>query len=424
MNSVDGTRPDCPPCAGIQRPRESGVPVAATDQLAESERRLRLALQATHLSLWEWDIVEDRIPWTPGLQTLTGLTAERFDGSRAGMLKLAHPEDRAMLAAALDRALDGRHEFHSEYRIVRPDGAVRWIAEHGQVMRDAAGRPLRMIGTLADVTRRRHIEEALREARDGLERRVDERTRELAQANAALRNEVAERRVAEARVRGLIARLVSASEDERRRIGHELHDTFGQQLSVMLLQLNALRRLHADPSVPSAQLAQIDRLLETARQLDEALDRVESELRPPAIDELGLDAALVHNVQAWSADTGIPVELHDEPLHGLRLSPLVETTVYRVVQEALANVRRHAQATEVRLAIDRGADELRVTIADNGRGFERAAAPADKRYPRGLGLTGMRERAALVAGELEIVSKPGRGTTVRLLIPLNAPAAR
>jgi PAS domain S-box-containing protein len=413
MNCVDDTRPHAPLAGPRDRRASSNV-----DQLTESERRLRVALQASGLSLWDWDIVTDRIPWSTGLQTLTGVTAERFVGSRAGMLKLAHPDDRPMLTAALDRALAGDDDFHIEYRIVRPDGAVRWIAEHGQVLRDAAGRPLRMIGTVADVTRRRHTESTLRDVRDDLERRVEERTRELARANAALRTEVAERRSAEARVRGLVTRVVTAAEDERRRIAHELHDTFGQQLSLMLLQLAGLRRQIDDGEPTPAQIAQVERLFDTVRNLDEALDRVESELRPPALDELGLEAALAHTAHSWTADSGIPVALNDAGLRDLQLPPLAETTVYRIVQEALANVRRHARAQHVTLDIAREGQELRVTIADDGRGFDMTANAAIDPRARHLGIVGMRERAALVAGALEIRSEPGRGTTVTLRLPL------
>ncbi len=413
MNCVDGTRPHAPPVGT----RDHG-PRAVGEPLADSERRLQVALQASGLSLWDWDIVADRIPWSPSLQTLTGLTAERFVGSRDGMLQLAHPDDRSPLTAALDRALAGNGEFHAEYRIVRADGAVRWISGHGHVLRDATGRPLRMIGTVADVTQRRHTDSALREAREDLERRVDERTRALALANAALRTEVAERRAAEARVRDLVMRVVGAAEDERRRIGHELHDTFGQQLSLMLLQLSTLRRrVETDPAAP-ALLDLVERLFATTRHLDEALDRVESELRPPALDELGLEAALAHTAHAWTADSGISVALHDEGLRDLHLTPLAETTVYRIVQEALANVRRHARASRVELRVERVDDELHVTIADDGRGFATAGAAVDPRS-RSLGLVGMRERAALVAGVLDIRSEPGRGVTVSLKIPLH-----
>ncbi len=418
MNCVDGTRPHAP-LAGTNAPCSR----RDAELLAESERRLQIALRASGLSLWDWDIVNDRIPWSPGLQTLTGLMAERFVGSRAGMLKMAHPDDRASLSAALDRALAGHGDFHTEYRIVRPDGAVRWIAEHGHVLRDTTGRAVRMIGTVCDVTRQRRTESALRDVRDGLERRVDQRTRDLALANAALRAEVAERRAAEARVRDLVTRVVGAAEDERRRIGHELHDTFGQQLSLMLLQLTTLRRQLANDPAACAQLQVVERLVCTARHLDEALDRVESELRPPALDELGLEAALAHTAHAWSADSGIPIALHDEGLRDLNLTPLAETAVYRIVQEALANVRRHARASHVVLRVDRVDGALHVTVADDGRGFAEAGNALDRRS-RSFGLVGMRERAALVAGALDIHSEPGRGVTVSLKIPLHTTPVR
>jgi signal transduction histidine kinase len=254
-------------------------------------------------------------------------------------------------------------------------------------------------------------------------RQLKERTRELAQANEALREQIAARHAAEAHVRALAMRLVSATEDERRRIAHELHDTFGQQLSLMQLQLAVLRRQAEQQPAASTQLAQIDRLFDSARELDEALDRVESRLRPPALDELGLEAALAQAARAWTADSGIPIALQDGGLRDVRLPPQVETTVYRVVQEALANVRRHAHAHRVVLNIRRDEDGLRVSIADDGRGFEQGVASSGDRGARHLGLVGMRERAALVSGALDIESRPGRGATITLRIPLPGPPA-
>lgn len=418
MNCVDATRPPAPLDGTSERcPRPDAGP------LVETEGHLQLALQASGICLWDWDIVDDRIPWSPGLQTITGLPADRFVGSRAGLLKLAHPDDRALLTAELESALAGPGELHTEYRIVPPDGVVRWIAQHGHLLRDPAGRPLRMIGTVADVTQRRRTESALRDVRAGLERCVDERTRALALAKAALRTEVAERVAAEARVRELVTRVVGAAEDERRRIAHELHDTFGQQLSLLLLQLSALQRQLAQDTAAPKRLELVERLFATARDLDEALDRVESELRPAALDELGLEAALARTAHEWTADSGIPVALHDEGLRDLHLTPLAETAVYRIVQEALANVRRHACASHVVLRAEQVDEELRVTIADDGRGFAKASATTDQ-GPRSFGLTGMRERAALVAGALDVRSEPGRGVTVALRIPLHPSPVR
>ncbi|MET0208921.1 MAG: PAS domain-containing sensor histidine kinase, partial [Burkholderiaceae bacterium] len=394
---------------------ERAADATARDALADSERRLQLVLHAAQQSIWEWDIRNDTIAWSAAIGALTGISADRFDGSRAGLLQMTHPDDRPVLDAALDHALAG-HPFRTECRIVRSNGHVRWIASHGQVLRDAKGTPLRLIGTVADVTQRRNSEMALREARYGLERRVRERTEELARANALLQGEVAERRAAEDRVRRLLARLVGAVEEERRRIARELHDTFGQQLSLLVLQLSTLRR---NRELPPTAVEQANALISSAQQLDDALDRLEYELRPPALDELGLEAAIVNHVQSWSAGTGVEVRLDVGGLHDLRLPPVVETTIYRVVQEALANVRRHAQATTVRLATERSGTELHITIDDDGRGFDVAALARERRFPRGLGLTGMRERAALVAGEIEITSEIGQGTNLRLLVPVN-----
>jgi signal transduction histidine kinase len=153
---------------------------------------------------------------------------------------------------------------------------------------------------------------------------------------------------------------------------------------------------------------------EIARRLDDEIDRLSHELRPLALSDLGLEGVLRRHVEGWSRDTGIVADAETTTLGPGRFSFVIETTVYRVVQEALTNVAKHARATHVSLLAERRANELRIIVEDDGRGFD--ARPAYD--PRQLGLNGMRERAALVGGEVQIESSPGRGTTVFLTIPL------
>jgi signal transduction histidine kinase len=266
------------------------------------------------------------------------------------------------------------------------------------------------------VTARKRAEDELRQTRHALEVRVRARTAELAQANAALQTEVAERRTAERQVRALLGQLVGAEEEERRRLSRELHDTVGQHLAALSLGLASLER---HPECAKVLGEPIRQLQHAARELDGAIDRVSHELRPPALDDLGLADALRRYAGTWAEESGTAIDVHLHGLQWVSLAAALETTVYRVVQEALTNVRKHAQARRVGLIAERRGSLLRVIVEDDGRGFD-AAEPAAAPHPgRRFGLRSMAERALLVDGRLEIESTPGQGTTIYLTVPLD-----
>jgi two-component system sensor histidine kinase UhpB len=202
-------------------------------------------------------------------------------------------------------------------------------------------------------------------------------------------------------------RALGAQEGERLRIARELHDEIGQQLTALLLQLTSVRR-HAGPELQEA-------LLEAHGLARDSLDdirRVARELRPEALDDLGLPSALAALAERLAQQAGLRVQRDVQPV----LPPLTdeeELVVYRVAQEALTNVLRHAGTDEARMRLQVRGDQLVLDVADSGRGFEPARASA-------TGLLGMRERALLVGGRLEIRSRPGHGTQVRLALPLRS----
>jgi signal transduction histidine kinase len=241
---------------------------------------------------------------------------------------------------------------------------------------------------------------------------VEERTAELARANDALKAEMLERQQAERARADLLGRLVFAQEDERRRIGREMHDRFGEHLTALGHRLAGLRGVCADQ--PHA-LTQIDALEEIAAHLDRDVDALVWELRPTALDDLGLPAALAHHVRTWSTHCGVSAELHTAGLTGARVASAVETTLYRITQEALTNVAKHSSATHVDILLERRPDHVSLIVEDNGVGFVTGEA---QEPARGAGLSGMRERAALIGATLQVESSPGRGTTILVRTPV------
>jgi len=210
-------------------------------------------------------------------------------------------------------------------------------------------------------------------------------------------------------------RIITAQEGERQRLAHELHDTLGQFLSALNLRLSLL---HSAEGILPTVSDELGRLRALTSQIDHEVDRLTIELRPPALGHLGLADALRSYVEEWIATSGIPVEMLITGLNDHRLAPAAETTAYRIVQEALSNVLKHAQATAVSVIVERTSSMLRVIVEDNGVGFERSQSTPDGTGGRQVGLIGMLERATLAGGEVTIESAPGAGTTIYLHIPL------
>jgi signal transduction histidine kinase len=230
--------------------------------------------------------------------------------------------------------------------------------------------------------------DALAGANAGLERRVEERTAQL---------------------QALVGKLIAAQEDERRRVSRELHDETSQLLSALGMALHA--RV-ADGAVPDARELQsiVDRL-------HDGVQRLIVNLRPSTLDDLGLAAAIAGLAGSQLRRAGIETRCELAGLQDVRLDPAVEIALFRIVQEALQNILRHAGATAVLVQAEFDGSGVRIEVEDDGVGFEPAAVRPDERTLRGIGLLGMRERAELVGGRLAIESAAGRGTRVRIDVP-------
>jgi signal transduction histidine kinase len=248
--------------------------------------------------------------------------------------------------------------------------------------------------------------------------KLDERTRALAEAKASLKAEVRERHEAEKRVRQLWRRLIIAQEEERRRIARDLHDHIGQQLTALQLHLAALgRRGPADREWQT----QFEQTQESLEQLDRDLDLFTWELRPAAIYDLGLAPALTDFVAGFAKNYGIRANFELLCLATPRLAPETEINLYRIAQEALNNIHKHAGATSIDVFLQQRDKHIVLSIIDNGRGFDPRIA-ADGTRGSGLGLLGMRERASLIGATISIETG-SRGTSVIVTVPAGSPLA-
>lgn len=213
-------------------------------------------------------------------------------------------------------------------------------------------------------------------------------------------------------LRSLASQVIRAQEDERRRISRELHDDTAQVLFAQLLRLTTLKS-SPDPVIHATAAA----LEEMTAEALEGVRRLALELRPPALDDLGLSAALGELAQRFAEQLDIPIDYQARGLRG-RLPSEIELVLYRVAQEALTNIAKHANATVVSVDIDRNSNDVTLSIRDDGVGFDRSATAISDGRGLGLGLFGMEERVALVGGRFRIWSQIEVGTEIFAFIPL------
>jgi signal transduction histidine kinase len=300
--------------------------------------------------------------------------------------------------------------------------AVRHGIQDYLIKGQAYGRQLAR--SLRYAIERKRAEEALKKAdvvlqqeRSQLERKVRDRTSELRTLNEALQTEIRQRQSAEESHQSVRRLLSEAQETERGRISRELHDRLGQDLTALKLGLQNIQR---SGSVPAGMAVEIKKLEGLAEGLMRDIHRIAWELRPSVLDDLGLALALQRYADEWSSAAGVPVDVHtDVDLGTRRLGHEIETTLYRIVQEALTNVARHAQAQHVSVLLERRPGYLSLIVEDDGRGFAAQQVIEAPAGPGKLGLLGMQDRVELIGGTLTIESTPATGTTVFARLPLD-----
>jgi signal transduction histidine kinase len=213
----------------------------------------------------------------------------------------------------------------------------------------------------------------------------------------------------------LLKRLITAQEDERKRVARELHDGLGQALGALALQTEIAERL-----IDKRPLEAIEQLNQIKAQVTETTDQMYDlilALRPSVLDDLGLEAAVRSHADRFLSGTGIAFELYVSNFYG-HIDPEIETALYRIVQEALSNVVRHSQANHVRILLACHDSTLEAEIADDGQGFDLESVHMGGATTRGLGLLGMQERVSQHGGQMEIFADGGSGTTIRILFPV------
>jgi len=348
--------------------------------------RFELAARAVIHAIWDWDLQTNQIWWSEGFRRLFGYEEQDGVGHLDFWTRQLHPEDRERAISSLQTAAQSGGPWSCKYRFRRKDGSYAHVEDCGFVIRDEEGRPCRMIGGMCDVTERMEKEAQL-----------EQKQRQL---------------------RALSARLQSLREEERSRISREIHDELGQYLTALKMDLRWLeKRLGAREDDP-VMMAALDKVVEAGAVVDKSIRSVQeiaSELRPGTLDNLGLAPALRHEAAKFQERTGLACEV-ELPEESLPLSKEASTTVFRIFQETLTNVARHAQASRVKVHLKQEGPTVVLLVEDNGRGISTEAMQS----PKSLGLLGMKERAAVLGGHLAIEPVLPSGTRVTLRLPQRA----
>jgi PAS domain S-box-containing protein len=353
------------------------------EALRRSETKYRTVADNTYN--WEWwrNPEGDFVYVSPSCQKITGHAPAEFVADPGLLLRIIHPDDRASFAAHQTEVEEKLTWGEIEFRILRPDGSERWLAHACQPVFDEQGQILGRRGSNRDITERKRAEDSLRES--------------------------------EQQLRFLSAQILTVQETERRRIARELHDEMGGALALLKLRTSQVERALPDQRTDLKKelhwnLKHIDEIIDNARRLSR-------DLSPSILEDIGLTAALRWLVDNFIKSYQIQVALDVADID--RLFPKdSQIMIYRIFQEALANVGKHAQAANVSARIRVDPETISFIIEDDGRGFDVISARAKHDPDRGLGLATMDERARMLGGSLEIRSEAGNGTRVTLTIPL------
>ena len=516
-------------------------------ELKENEENLRQAQAIAHVGNWELDIRGKKITLSDEACRIFGFPDRNTPLDYETFLERIHPKDRRYHKEMRESLIsDGKAEF--EYRILTPEGIVRWVWGQGEADYDRAGIPLRTFGTIQDITERKRAEEALVQARDNLEQRVSERTADLAKANQQLQREIEEHKQADEklsqaerkyrtvadftydweywanldgtleyvspscyRISGysvqdfmenpslfreiivpedcgiwdqhvcdskrdltlnevqfriknkdgdilwiehasqpvidhqgsllgfrasnrditvrkqsedalqasrekaemLATKLLSTQEAERARLARELHDDITQRLAFLNIEVDKLEM--KNESLPEPVRETLRQIGRDIGELSSDIHMISRRLHPATLDVLGLVRSIETECKNFARLRETPVTLDlDGTLQFL--SKEVSLCTYRILQEGLRNIVRHAKATAIQVTLSKKNDILHLLIKDNGIGFD----PASNTKNAGLGIASMTERARLIQGDLSIESQPGKGTAIKLAVPLES----
>lgn len=351
------------------------------EKLKETQYFLEKAAKVAKLGYWisELKETESKLDWSTGTLKIFGLENDNFDRNLDTFFKMVHPDDLDYVIKSSVNAIQAVDDYNIDHRIKLADGSIKWVHQQAEITVDDNGKPSLMVGVIQDITDRKHEEEKLQELNDQL--------------------------------RNLTAHLQIIREEERTSIAREVHDELGQQMTSLKMDISFLKnKTEKDAPEISKKAAQ---MLEMVNEAIRTIRRIITSLRPGILDDLGLEAAIEWQAKEFEQRTGITCTL-ETSIDKEKLTPNINTTVFRIFQETLNNIVKHAKATSITANLYEKNNALIFEIMDNGIGI----SDERKNNKTSFGLLGMKERAAMLNGDIRISKMPIKGTSVNLKIPL------
>jgi len=345
--------------------------------LQRSEAYLAEAQRLSHAGSFGWRVSSGELWWSEESFRIFGYDS----GAKPSIelvLQRVHPEDKAVVGQTIEHAQRDRADFHLEHRLLMPDGSIKHVRVAAHAWQRGESGDIEFVGSVMDITGTKQAEQE---------------------------------------IQALNERLLRAQEEERTRIARELHDGLNQEIAAVALALSRIRPLLKDTE-PQAE-KQLEKVRQRLFRLSSSVRDLSHQLHPVILEYSDLATALADASAEFSSATGVTVSFKSSgPFDAVPHA--VALCVYRIAQEALQNVAKHAAAREASVDLARTEDGLRLTVSDRGVGFH----PSQARASGGLGLVSMRERVRLVGGVLAVESQPDHGTTLTVEIPLSDIRAR
>lgn len=365
----------------------------AQEEIHRSEAQLMEAQRIACLGSYEWDLRTDTIHRSKEFCRILGLDPD----GRESVCDWPDPDAlrgrERMTPGVLDEAFAKRRSFDFEEHLMRADGSLRTLHMHGQWKFDEDERPVKLVGICQDITERKQVEQQLRDANFALAKELKKRTR------------------AEKEIQALTTRLIGAQEEERAHLARELHDDLCQQIAALSIAASNLKKDIAPEAVQAR--SQSENIQQKLIHLSQSVRQLSHSFHPAVLEYSGLGIALQSYCAEFGTLTGMTICFHSEGSFD-RVPAPVALCLYRIAQEALQNIRKHAQVEQARLAVIRSAECVSLTVSDDGVGID----PLRKLRSQGIGLVSIKERIRLVNGTVRIESKPRKGTTLIATVPI------
>lgn len=355
----------------------------AHQQLKRSQNQLAAAQKIAFLGSWEWNINQNQLKWSDELCHIYGITQENTPQDYSEWMQYISADDSRRIERIIKKAYNNKEKFEFEHRINRPDGSERIVYCMGEVIEEGTNEEIKMFGTGQDITNIKKAESKLREYSEQL--------------------------------RNLSAKQDKIREDERIRIAREIHDELGQMLTVLKMDVSLLmKKTTSKPNEDwiSKVKKETEVVIERIDTIIQSVQRITTELRPEVLDDLGLSEAIEWQASEFEKRTGIKLYISSRGNSINQLSDEQSTAIFRIFQETLTNILRHAEATKVKVQMNQDSEFFILTVHDNGKGISRK----EIEHINSLGIISMRERCQFLGGNISFDGTAG--TKITLKIPL------